>query len=138
MPSFGKKKDAAPKKPKLTKQEKRLRAEMEAKSDLMRASGIDMPQPVAVAAAPPPTLQRSLSTSRMPSVGYSANKAREKQGSQKKVKLSFKERMTDKVASGMRGTIAKVLNKALGDFIEGIVTTQATPPPPQLAFRGHR
>ena len=112
MPPFiGKKsKDAAPKEPKapkLTKQEKKLAAEKERAAALMRAEGIDMPEPAAAAAgalaegdATPKGDASRKSGSLMPSVSYSANKARQKQGEVKKVKLSFKDRMTDKVASG--------------------------------------
>jgi hypothetical protein len=100
MPAFGRKKDAAPHTPKLTKHEKTLHAEMDAQAELMRVAGIDMPS-TSPAARPAATARGSSSSPPGPmDVAYSANKARQNHGDQKTVKLSFADRLTDKVAAG--------------------------------------
>ena len=38
----------------------------------------------------------------------------------KRSRISLTDNISDKVASGMRGTIARVLNRVLGEYIEGI------------------
>jgi hypothetical protein len=91
---------------KMSKKEKRLAAEMAEKAELMRASGVDMPDPeqqravVAAAAEAARDSEPTTSGRLMPDMGRSINKARQSHGQQKQVKLSFKDRMTDKVASG--------------------------------------
>ena len=74
----------------MTKKEKKLAAEVAAKEDLMRAAGIEMPN-----SSQQQKLESPLSSSQR-----SANRARERMKQQKRVKLSFKDRLTDKVASG--------------------------------------
>lgn len=100
----GKKGEEKEDKKKMTKKEKRLAAEMAEKAELMRAEGISMPDPKlpVVSSATPPTTPLRTPGGLLQSSQRSANRARERMGQQQKVKLSFKDRLTDKVASGQK------------------------------------
>ena len=106
----GKKGEEKEGKKKATKQERKLAAEMAEKAELMRAAGISMPDPKppvvsANGESTPPTTPLRTPGGLLKSSQRSTNKARERMGQQKKVKLSFKDRLTDKVASGQKSAL---------------------------------
>lgn len=93
---------------KITKEERKLAAEVTQKAELIRAEHFDVPDvgstvvsAGADAGAPssvPPRASKSL-----PATSRQANMARERMRQrQKKVKLSFADRLTDKVAAGQK------------------------------------
>ena len=103
----GKKGEEKEGKKKTTKQDRKLAAEKAEKAELMRAAGISMPDPQspvvsANGESTPPTTPLGMPGGLLRSSQRSTNRARERMGQQKKVKLSFKDRLTDKVASGQK------------------------------------
>jgi|EP01043_Picozoa_sp_COSAG02_P036554 hypothetical protein len=103
----GKKGEEKEDKKKMTKKERKLAAEKADKAELMRAEGINMPDTKSPVVSPkgestPPTTPLRTPGGLLKSSQRSANKARERMGQQKQVKLSFKDRLTDKVASGQK------------------------------------
>ena len=137
MPLFGKKKAKAEegqKKEEPKKAQKKGRKAGQKKGKKGAAEnkpsaeiGVEVPEQPPVTSAPDGAAaspSRSIMAN-APTFATSPNRHHDEQEQAGKLKkkrsrISLTDNISDKVASGMRGTIARVLNRVLGEYIEGI------------------